>query len=448
MLSGIRTGKKKKKSKKTNDEVVQERTSSSTGPPPAAAAASAVGGHENLSVAAKLKAALAAGGGSDAETVLAAARNTTPLDDLERRGRVQKAAGNSGGVDGGTIVVNAMRKNVNKREEDMTIHELATQERQSKHMSWDEEMTRNLARVGKRKRRKEGGNDDDSDQEVEKLQKLLPGDTAVGDVSTGNKRQQKSYEKSKQRDIQQQINQHQQQEKVTSKCSWWLESSSFSRHRLLALGDHVSLVMAPPSSSLEAGNHFYLVPLKHAKSFIDCDDSQQTWEEVHKFYSSLSKMYAKQGKGMVLIETVMPNRGFWQTKMECIPVSFSQLQDTPIYFKSAMTEQVETWGTHNRIMSATAQKPLRAVLPKNFPYFSVFWGSIASSPNTGYAQIIESTEFRHDFGIDTLAGMMELDPIRFQRKNKFSHEEERQNIATFLSKWKSVDWTIELDINK
>ena len=63
----------------------------------------------------------------------------------------------------------------------------------------------------------------------------------------------------------------------------------------------------------------------------------------------------------------------------------------------------------------------------------------------GYAQIIESSDFPRDFGLDTLAGMMEVDPIRFHRKAKFPKGLEAKLVAEFSAKWKSVDWTQRLE---
>jgi hypothetical protein len=171
------------------------------------------------------------------------------------------------------------------------------------------------------------------------------------------------------------------------------------------------------------------------------------WKEVQQFQTSLQNMYARQGKSVILLETVLPHtKGLWQTKLEVVPVPFATLQDAPIYFQSAMLEQTEEWGTHNKVLKTSTQKPLSAVIPKGFPYFFVEWGKISTSPSaTGYAQIIESESFQHDFGLDTVAGMLDLDPVRLQRKQTYSHEEERKQIADFLKQWDRVDWTKELD---
>ena len=430
MLSGIRTGKKKKSKKAppTESLLANEGTTTTT-------TTTTTNTNENLSVAEKLRTALASG----YTEILEDRSATKSYDQLERRGRILNAERPTAKeeTDPSVIVVDMSSTTrasavASKNEEDMTVQELAARERQGSGMTWDEQMTRNAIRVGKKRRRKIGNNED-SDEEVERMKKLLPGHEG-----------KKSEGKAQNRERHRLMDQHKQQEKITSKCSWWLESSSFSKHRLLALGNHVSLVMAPPNASLVAGHHFYLVPFKHAQSFVDCEDDG-VWEEVRRFQTSLNNIYARERKGIILCETVLPNKGFWQTKMEVVPVPFPVLQDSPVFFKSSMAEQVEEWGTHNKVLSTSSHKPLKAVIPKNFPYFYIEWGNISTSNNTGFAQIIESPDFRHDFGLDTLAGMLDLDPIRFQRKKKVSFEEERQTIADFLSKWKKFDWTLELD---
>lgn len=454
MLSGIKTGKKKKKPK----------TSEDPGPP---AIAAATGGSDpnlsdtatkdNLSVAERLRQSLLAGGGdaldhNGAGTVNAYTQQASVLDQLQRRGRIDSTTVAASNDESNVIVELPLGKTAApatlKKEEDMTVQELVAQERrENQGMSWDEQMTRNMARLGKNKKRKlNASRGEDSDDEVEQMKQWLPGAT---NTKEGTKKHERATEKAQQRDQHRLMNEKLQEDKVTSKCSWWLESSSFRKHRLLALGNYVSLVMAPPNASLIPGNHFYIVPLKHAPSFVQvmADEDMGIWKEVQRFQTSLQNLYARQGKSVILLETVLEHsKGLWQTKLEVIPVPFGTLQDAPMYFQSAMREQTEEWGTHNKLLKVSTQKPLSSVIPKGFPYFFVEWGNIATSPTaTGYAQIIESESFRHDFGLDTVAGMLELDPVRLQRKQSYSHEEERQQIADFLKLWEKVDWTKELD---
>jgi hypothetical protein len=418
MLSGIKVGKKKK-SKKPSLKEPPKHSSNQVD------TIANSDDNDNLSVAEKLRRSLASG---DA-TILEERSASRPIDRLERRPLVADNKDESGAS---VVVLNTITSN--KAEEDMTATELAMNERKSS-MSWDEQMMRNAVRIGKKRRRK--GKDDDSDEELEKMKRLLPGHA--------EKKPEKAAEKSMQRESHRQVDHHLQQQNITSKCAWWIDSRSFSKHRLLALGNHVSLVMAPPNGSLIPGHHFYLVPIKHSSSFVECEDDS-VWDEVRRFHTALSNMYATQRKGIIMCETVLPNKNFWQTKMDVIAVPFSVLQDAPIFFKSSMMEQSEEWGTHNKVMQVSRIKPLKSVIPnQGFPYFFVEWGDVSTSNNTGYAQIIEAENFQHDFGLDTLSSIMDLDPIRLHRKKKFSHEEERQNIATFVESWKKFDWTTELD---
>jgi hypothetical protein len=443
MLSGIKTGKKKKSSKPSPPL-------SSEGTIAGAAAAAAVppgvkssgGDDDNVSAAQRLKQALARGLPLPGHA--AATESSTNNPTSSYMDRVTQSTTSHADQDPSSFVVldapgTTVSRYAGRKEEDMTVTELAAKERAMTEsgLSWNEHAARDVVRVGKKRKLKAAAAASlDSDEEVEQMKRHMPDH----DI----KKSAKQVDKEQQRERRRQISEYQKHEKITSMCSWWINSSSFDKHRLLAFGKHVSLMMAPLNASLLPGHQFYLVPLKHAPSFVDCDDDG-VWDEVKLFRTSLEKMYARQGKGIMLVETVLPNKGFWQTKMEVVPVPFSVIQDANIYFKSSMMEQAEEFGTHNKLLKTSIQKPLKSVIPKKFPYFYVDWGNIATYTSTGYAQIVESSNFRHDFGLDTLAGMMELDPIRFQRKRTFPPGMEREAIAEFQTKWSAYDWTKELE---
>ena len=421
MLSGIKVGKKKKKANRSDEP----SSCSATGSSDLVSKEQSVPENDNQSVADKLRNAIASGKTSVLED-RSASRMIGRLESLP------VAAANPD-ESTSTVVISSKFRSINKREEDMTAAELAMNER-NMGMSWDEQMARNAIRTGKK--RKKGISGDDSDEELENMKRLFPADDKA--------QKAKVAEKASKREEHREVDRFLKQEKITSKCSWWVGSKSFTKHRLLGLGNHVSLVMAPPNNSLIQGHHFHMVPIQHASSFVECNDDV-VWDEVKRFQTALSNMYAIKGKGIILMETVMPNNGFWQTKMDVIAVPFSVLQDAPMYFKSSMVEQSDEWGTHNKVMATTATKHVKNVVPKKgFPYFYVEWGNVSTSENTGYAQIIEGDSFRHDFGLDTLSSIMDLDPIRFNRKRNFSHEEERENIAAFMESWSKFDWTKDL----
>lgn len=102
-----------------------------------------------------------------------------------------------------------------------------------------------------------------------------------------------------------------------------------------------------------------------------------------------------------------------------------------------MLEQIDDWGTHNKIYSTEDKKGLRYTIPKGFPYFNIEWDS------GGYAMIIETSSFSSRFAIDTIASMIGSDHLRFQSKRR-SSDDDNQAVSKFLASWKQHDWTYNL----
>ena len=250
--------------------------------------------------------------------------------------------------------------------------------------------------------------------------------------------------------------QHSAFDKWKAKSWWWMESPSFDKKHLIALGDKVSLVLVPLKYALVEG-HCYIVPLSYSESFVNLDE--EVWHEVHKFKSSLAQMFAKNKKGLIFLETASrTSKGGGaaglQCRMEVIPVPRRSEEDAPFYFKSSLGEIAQEWGTHQKPIVLNGQKTLRTAVPKGFPYFYCGW------QGGGYVQLIEGEDdglagsgeggrdkYR-DFGLDTVAGMMGLDPYRMRKKSRDRKEEfeaEKRGILQFCEKWTEVDWTTELD---
>jgi len=231
---------------------------------------------------------------------------------------------------------------------------------------------------------------------------------------------------------------------ITDQCWWWMESGAFRKHRLISLGDHISLVLSPSHLSLVKWQCM-LVPVKHNESYAVSED--EIWDERIRFQTALRSMFRKDGMGVLFCETVLPSKGLWQARMEVIPVPLSVEQDAAIYFKSALTEQAEEWGTHNKLLPTSKTKGLRQTIPtkRGFHYFHVEWGvGDDGGDNAGFVQMIETESFPKNFALDTIAGMMDLDPVRMKRRQKAS-DEDRSVILNFVAKWKEFDWTLTLD---
>lgn len=445
MLAGIKVGKKKKRKAPPEGAVPSapslEVTAVANQTETVSTGKGASSG--NASIAEQLRQSLLTGSllssteaartseSSKPQTYAHSSRISSSIDALERRGRVGKAESHSTSQStrDDVMLIPGAAPRTSTTDADLSVKEMVEQER-SQTMSTAELETRNIMRTNKKRKIKlKTLARQDSDED---LQRQL--ESAVPSEPTSTRATARAAQRHHNIDVAR----HDRQDQITAKCWWWLESSNFSRHRLLALGNHVSLVMAPPNLSLTDYNHFYIVPLKHTESLTGAED--EVWDEIQRFQASLRAMYQKENKEVLFCETVLSSRGFWQTKMEAIVVPMATWQDTPLFFKSALTEQAEEWGTHQKLMKTTG-KGLRRSVPKNFSYFYLQW----DVNHAGYAQMIETTAFPRDFGVDTIAGVMGMDPIRFRRNLKTAPEQERQGVLTFLEKYKPFDWTVQLD---
>mmetsp|Transcript_11309 Transcript_11309/g.17121 ORF Transcript_11309/g.17121 Transcript_11309/m.17121 type:complete len:471 (-) Transcript_11309:1061-2473(-) len=280
---------------------------------------------------------------------------------------------------------------------DQTITEMVEEEKRSRQQGnqdrggMDEVFARNVARMGSRYKASDF--------------KMVAGSTAGADEDDGTSMDMKMFTsvsdrltdaEKYNRDVSRQLALSRKQNAITNKCWWWIESETFQKHRLISLGDHVSLVLVPSHLQL-VPNQLFLVPVNHAEAFVSCED--EVWDEVQRFKTSLRAMFKKEhGMGLLFCETVLPTKTLWQARMDVVPVPLNVEQDAQMFFKSALTEQAEEWGTHTKLLTMKGNKGLRQTIPKGFNYFSIEW------EGGGFAQIIETSSFPKDFGIDTIAG--------------------------------------------
>mmetsp|Transcript_19789 Transcript_19789/g.42552 ORF Transcript_19789/g.42552 Transcript_19789/m.42552 type:complete len:524 (-) Transcript_19789:59-1630(-) len=421
--------------------------------------------------------------------------NEASINNLESRGRISHDT-IAAHKDDGTIVIgstsasatqqqtndnNALRYNTKGKlskhahtqlrqqtDASLTIEEMAAQERSSSSNNMDEIYARNIQRMGKgyKKYDKTSNNNSRSGADEEDY---LQESSILSDLYRSGE-DKLSAKEIEHREKSKQIARHDALGKWTAKSWWWMESPSFEKRYLISLGEKVSMVMVPSHKCLQQrkgwGGQCFLVPLQYSESFVGVDE--EVWYEVQRFQHCLRQMFHKEGRGVLFLETVTrTSRGggggaALQAKMEIVPVPMSVERDAPLYFKSALAEMAQEWGTHGKKGCVTldgSKKTLRNAVPKGFPYFYCGW------EGGGFVQLIEQEEggdddgngggglrglsggdsrgFR-DFGIDTIAGMMELDPIRFQKKQP-AKDGDRAVILAFCDKWKEFDWTLELD---
>jgi Protein similar to CwfJ C-terminus 2/Protein similar to CwfJ C-terminus 1 len=334
-----------------------------------------------------------------------------------------------------------------KPEADMSVDELVAMEKQQRH-EHEREM-KNILRLNKKRKIKASVDSDDDDDA--QIQSALQA-SAFASVAAAASRQPERvhFEKQQWRDYQRQTH-----ASSSSPCWWHFESMpAHHKFRVVALGNHVVLVMAPSHETLAAtvGQHLYLVPQSPVASLSTCHDPE-ICKEIEQFQASLSQVFP--ASDLIYFETVLPSHlsdktsFVWQTKLEAVAVPRRAASEAPMVFRQALTEQAdETHGVHQKLLTITAAQPVHRVVPARYPYFYVQWSStkVSESTPTGYAQLIESFSFPRDFGLDTIAGMLREDElVRFRRRRCQNDERDRQEILQFLTKWKPHDWTLTLD---
>ena len=87
-----------------------------------------------------------------------------------------------------------------------------------------------------------------------------------------------------------------------------MRSEAFRRELMVAMGEHVYLMLVPPQERLCWG-HCLIVPVESVNSLTQCDE--RVWEEVRAFQSALERMCAAgprpsdagEAVGIVYLET-------------------------------------------------------------------------------------------------------------------------------------------------
>ena len=267
----------------------------------------------------------------------------------------------------------------------------------------------------------------------------------------------------------------------TTQCAWWIHSSNFASHRLL-LPNHNSshptqspssslvvernsivLCLAPPSQSIQYGEHFYIVPMEYTPSYSTCTDPQ-IWDEIRSVQSKLRSIASTQKKGVLFFETYLgtnsskskTNGTIWQARMEAVFVPRDIYEEAALYFRAALMEQAQEESTKpNIIQIHTRTKPLYHTVPKNFPYFYIEYDDSTQSTNRGSSDpttvtkirpnayvllLLETKQFPNTFGVDTIASMLDVAPIRMRSRHSIvlSESEERQVVTHFLQRYETI----------
>ncbi|CAI0543354.1 unnamed protein product [Linum tenue] len=224
------------------------------------------------------------------------------------------------------------------------------------------------------------------------------------------------------------------------RCLFCFENPNRPKHLVVSIANFTYLTL-PQQKPLVPG-HCCILPLQHEAATRNVEDS--VWEEIRNFKKCLIRMFAKQDKEVVFLETVI---GLAQQRrhclLECIPLPQDIAKEAPLYFKKAIDEAEDEWSQHNaKKLIDTSVKGLRGSIPKDFPYFHVEFGL-----DKGFVHVIDDeSQFNSSLGLNVIRGMMELpeeDMYRRRRRHE-TVEGQKLAVAEFVRDWEPFDWTKQL----
>ncbi|KAF0698419.1 Aste57867_10948 [Aphanomyces stellatus] len=222
-------------------------------------------------------------------------------------------------------------------------------------------------------------------------------------------------------------------DKAMQRCWHCPGSDAFKGHLVVAMGQHAYVALAAASTVVDL--QCLIVPTEHVAAMTSMDESVDA--EVAAFKAALEAMAQSQEQSMVFMERTFDAAKKRHTVIECVALPRETAADVPLFFKQAILECDEEWSTHKKIID-TSGKGVKRAIPKNFAYFHVEWpiqNNGAPPTYGGYGHIIEdAAQFPADFGMDTIAGMLEVDPPRYGRYHP-SLAAENERVRRFVELW-------------
>ncbi|XP_027940422.1 CWF19-like protein 2 [Vigna unguiculata] len=223
------------------------------------------------------------------------------------------------------------------------------------------------------------------------------------------------------------------------RCLFCLENPNRPMHLVVSIANFTYLML--PQWQPVVPGHCCILPIQHESATRTVHEN--VWTEIKNFKKCLVMMFAKQGKEVVFIETVM---GLAQQRrhcmVECIPLPQDIAKEAPLYFKKAIDEAEDEWSQHNaKKLIDTSEKGLHNSIPMHFPYFHVEFGV-----KKGFVHVIDDEkEFNSRLGLSVVRGMLHLTEEDMCRRRRYkAMEVQKQEVASFFKEWKHFDWTKQL----
>jgi diadenosine tetraphosphate (Ap4A) HIT family hydrolase len=143
-------------------------------------------------------------------------------------------------------------------------------------------------------------------------------------------RKEQSQADALQKEAQRAMKSQQQLRKVVESCRRCTESRTFLRAAVISAGENAILRVKMDPDALVEG-HLEIVPVSHVSSILQCDE--ETQKEIERFQSCLRRMYEKQGKGVLFIETAVHFHSRPHALIDVIPIERGMEDEASMFFK-------------------------------------------------------------------------------------------------------------------
>ena len=216
-----------------------------------------------------------------------------------------------------------------------------------------------------------------------------------------------------------------------------ISNAHFPKHLIISMNENAYL-MLPRTKPITKG-HCLIVPLQAIKSMTHADDGLN--ESISEYKNSLLRMFQKEDRSCVFLETVMNIHRSHHTAIHCIPIPNELAEESPIYFQQALLQSDTEWTSHKKVINTSKSRYIKHSIPAKFSYFHVEICTL-NKTKTGYAHIIEDAKkFSPYFGEDVINDLLGNPPSRFGRKEKkkLNFAQQRDIVIGFKEMYKDFD---------
>eukprot|EP01006_Ploeotia_vitrea_P048051 TRINITY_DN67192_c5_g1_i1.p1 TRINITY_DN67192_c5_g1~~TRINITY_DN67192_c5_g1_i1.p1 ORF type:complete len:384 (-),score=37.94 TRINITY_DN67192_c5_g1_i1:88-1239(-) len=220
-------------------------------------------------------------------------------------------------------------------------------------------------------------------------------------------------------------------------CRFCYENPSCDKSLIVAIGN--AMYMALPARGMLCAGHCLILPVDHKPCVVDFDENEL--EDLRNFKKCLIRMFAKEDKTPIFIETVphiTPNR---HALIECIPIPNEEYEDAEITYAMEIKQNESEFiqQTNQKKVVMKTQRSAKEVVPTNFPYFCVEFGL-----EGGLAHLIQDETKWEGFGRSVAGGLLGRDMGGHLSKSERNSTHVQKELPVFLKKWKPFDFTAQL----